>query len=196
MKKWNEKTKQRITAGGLTILGIGLIIGISMQLKMPANRPAETMVTIETETTMAVMIETEPDTETITQAVASEEAITEKENQETESMETEEKLIKEADTKPAAVQNIQPDVTKPATQADVNDPTQKPDGTKLESAPVPVPHEEVITPTEDPEQLQGGETNSSGQVYVPGFGWCTPSGGEGSYAADMYENGNKIGSMN
>lgn len=194
MKKWNEKTKQRITAGGLTVLGIGLIIGICMQLKVPANQPAETMATaLETDKSMAIIPEsTVP--ETSAEAVVSDTIILEKESQETESQEPE-RVAKE-NTVPDAVQDIQPDVTKPIPQGEPNDPTQKPDGTKVESAPVPVPHDEVITPTEEAGELQGGETNSNGQIYVPGFGWRTPSGGEGSYAADMYENGNKIGTMN
>ncbi len=34
------------------------------------------------------------------------------------------------------------------------------------------------------------------QVWVPGFGWVEDGGGNVyTYAADMYENGNKIGSM-
>lgn len=195
--KWNENTKRRALAGGLTILGICLVIGISVQLKVSASKPAETLAVVETEESIAIIPETtaqETIEETTTVEATMETTPTEAESQETEALETE-PVKKTAAAKPAAVQNIQPDITKPAPQADINDPAQMPDGTPVESAPVPVPHEEVVTPTEDEGQLQGGETNSSGQVYVPGFGWRTPTGGEGSYAADMYENGNKIGIM-
>lgn len=196
MKKWNEKTKHRAVAGGLTILGLGLIFGISMQLERPASKPAETAAVIETEESIAIIPETMvPETiKETTMEAATEAPSTEIESQETVAQETQ-AAKKQSVAKPAAVQEIQPDVTKPVPQADINDPTQKPDGTAVESAPVPVEHEEVVTPTEDSGQPQGGETNSEGQVYVPGFGWHTPSGGEGSYAADMYENGNKIGIM-
>ena len=36
-----------------------------------------------------------------------------------------------------------------------------------------------------------------GMMYVEGFGWVPyeGGGGEGTYADDMYENGNKIGIM-
>lgn len=194
MKKWNEKTKRWALAGGLTVLGAGLVLGIAMQLKAPANKPAETMAVMETKESIAVIPETMvQETVVETSAVATTEAVPE-ESSSREAMETE-PVKKETVPKPVAVQSIQPDITKPVPQADIYDPTLKPDGTQVESAPEPVPHEEVVIPTEDVGQPQGGETNSSGQIYVPGFGWLTPTGGEGSYAADMYENGNKIGIM-
>lgn len=191
--KWNENTNRRALAGGLMVLGICLVVGISVQLKASASKPAETLAVVETEESIAIIPETTAQVtieETTTVEATMETTPTEAESQETEPVK------KTAAAKPAAVQNIQPDITKPAPQADINDPAQMPDGTPVESAPVPVPHQEVVTPTEDEGQLQGGETNSSGQVYVPGFGWHTPSGGEGSYAADMYEDGHKIGIMN
>lgn len=81
----------------------------------------------------------------------------------------------------------------------LTDPTQKPDGTKQDTPPVPVDHEAVEKPSEpvaDPEQPQAGDT-SGNQIYVPGFGWVENHGGGGSGTAaeDMYENGNKIGIM-
>lgn len=196
MKKWNEKTKQRVLAGGLAILGVALLTGISMQLRVPASKPAETIALSDPDESIIVVPETtvqESTEETTASEVPTEETSTKAEN---ESQETRQDKKEAVSTKPAAVQNIQPDVTKPAPQVDINNPNQKPDGTLVESAPVPVPHEEVIIPTEDAGQPQGGEINDSGQVYVPGFGWQTPTGGEGSYAADMYEDGHKIGIMN
>lgn len=46
------------------------------------------------------------------------------------------------------------------------------------------------------EQPAAGNTNSAGQVYVPGFGWIE-SQGEGTIIHDetIYENGNKVGIM-
>ncbi|WRS29001.1 DUF6550 family protein (plasmid) [Oscillospiraceae bacterium MB08-C2-2] len=41
----------------------------------------------------------------------------------------------------------------------------------------------------------GPETNDKGQVWVPGFGWVTPSQGKGEAAEDMYQNGIKVGIM-
>lgn len=198
MKKWNENIKRRVLAGGLAILGICLVIGISMQLRGPGRKSAETMAASESEESVAVILESTTQKsaeETTTEAVAMETVAEEIESQAEETQAPPAVKKKSAAAKPAAAQNIQPNVTKPAPQTDINDPTHMPDGTPVESAPVSVPHEEVITPTEDEGQLQGGETNSDGQFYLPGFGWRTPTGGEGSYAADMYENGNKIGIM-
>ena len=51
---------------------------------------------------------------------------------------------------------------------------------------------ETTAATEPP----AGSTNSSGQVYVPGFGYVDNSGeNTGIKDDDMYENGNKIGIM-
>lgn len=98
-------------------------------------------------------------------------------------------------------QSIQPKPTKPEPPSKeiLTDPTQKPDGTKQDTPPVPVDHEAVEKPSEpvaDPEQPQAGDT-SGNQIYVPGFGWVENHGGGGSGTAaeDMYENGNKIGIM-
>ena len=60
---------------------------------------------------------------------------------------------------------------------------------------VPVPASAEPTPAvETPQptiELQPGD-----EVYIPGFGWVPYEGpNHREYAADMYENGNKIGSM-
>ena len=54
------------------------------------------------------------------------------------------------------------------------------------------------TPTVAPTETKpaAGSTNSSGQVYVPGFGYVENSGeNTGVQDNNMYENGNKIGEM-
>ena len=64
-----------------------------------------------------------------------------------------------------------------------------------QAEPLPVaemPQLETELPAPQPTiELQPGD-----EVYIPGFGWV-PYEGENhrEYAADMYENGNKIGSM-
>lgn len=73
---------------------------------------------------------------------------------------------------------------------------------KAETAePTPIhvtPVEETI---DDPEQESGPaptspDTPSDNLVYVEGFGWLESQGSNHvEYAEDMYENGNKIGSM-
>lgn len=109
------------------------------------------------------------------------------------------------DSRPAQTdqteQSIQPDVVKPEAPSEdvLTNPTQMPNGTKLETPPVPVEHEAVVAPAEPtpaPGEPQAGDTKN-GQIYIPGFGWVQNNGGGGSgtVAEDMYENGNKIGIM-
>lgn len=97
-------------------------------------------------------------------------------------------------------QKIQGDVPeKPTyTEEQLTDPTQKPNGEKVESSREEI--EEVIQEapiTETNSEPQGGD-KKDGQIYLPGFGWVKDEGGggEGTVAEDMYENGNKIGDMN
>ena len=64
---------------------------------------------------------------------------------------------------------------------------------ELGAVPVPAPAEPTPA-VETPQptiELQPGD-----EVYIPGFGWVPYEGpNHREYAADMYENGNKIGSM-
>ena len=67
-------------------------------------------------------------------------------------------------------------------------PTPEPEMAS-EATPKPVPDPTHKLPTAQP--MQSGD-----MVYVEGFGWIESQGPNYiEYAADMYENGNKIGSM-
>ena len=98
-------------------------------------------------------------------------------------------------------QKLQKEVERPETVPEeiLHDPTKKPNGEMVEGEPVPEEHAEGTRPEEPvvPEGTpQAGDT-SGGQIYIPGFGWVENQGGgaSGTTAGDMYENGNKIGSM-
>ena len=73
---------------------------------------------------------------------------------------------------------------------------------ELGAVPVPAPAEPTSVAempqleTELPAPQPTIELQPGDEVYIPGFGWV-PYEGENhrEYAADMYENGNKIGSM-
>ncbi len=55
------------------------------------------------------------------------------------------------------------------------------------------------TPPAEPKDTtpKGGDKNSSGQVYLPGFGWVTPSGSEGHSVGNQGDalSGEKVGIM-
>ena len=61
---------------------------------------------------------------------------------------------------------------------------------------VPVPPEQDAEPRQEPEPTPAPDSKPDNMVYVPGFGWIESQGpNHAEYAEDMYENGNKIGSM-
>ena len=84
------------------------------------------------------------------------------------------------------------DVVTTAERKKAETPRAEPDK-ELGAVPVPAPAEPMPA-VETPQptiELQPGD-----EVYIPGFGWVPYEGpNHREYAADMYENGNKIGSM-
>ena len=72
-------------------------------------------------------------------------------------------------------------------------PTQTPPASELQAIP-----EQNATPPQETEPAPASpDSTPDNMVYVPGFGWLENQGpNHCDYAADMYENGNKIGSMN
>lgn len=84
------------------------------------------------------------------------------------------------------------DVVTTAEKKNTETPRAEPDE-ELGAVPVPAPAEPTPA-VETPQptiELQPGD-----EVYIPGFGWVPYEGpNHREYAADMYENGNEIGSM-
>lgn len=198
--KLSEKTKKYLAIGGGAVICVGLIAAISLQFnKAPTGEDM-----LPEKNTGAAEIVVDPSS----LATSPEESRTEESkvivqpNAETAADST--KSSQPVDTRPAQTdqteQSIQPEVTKPAEPSEEvkKDATQKPDGTKVETPPVPVAHEEVVQPTEPepaPDQPKGGDVQG-GKTYLPGFGYIENSGlNQENYAEDMYENGNKIGNM-
>ena len=200
--KLTEKMKKNLAIFGGALIGIGLIAAIGMQFGpktsgedvLPGTGAAETELIVdpgdfEKKEEESKAVSREEESLVIHPGIG--------ENQETGTQ--------VVDSRPAqtdqTTQSIQPKPTRPElpSKESLTDPTQKPDGTKQDTHPVPVNHEVVEKPSEpvvDPEQPQAGDT-SGNQIYVPGFGWVENHGGGGSGTAaeDMYENGNKIGIM-
>lgn len=186
MNNINDKTKRRLIVASGLIISVLLIVLITNQLK---KEPTED----------AVLPNQSIETNDI---IVEKPVITEKEDEiiVPEIKIPEDEMIDNGAIDTGTEQTIQGDVEKPKdpTKEQLTDPTQKPNGEKVETQPEPVDHNKVEKPTETPksnDEPQGGDTNN-GKIYVPGFGWIEDVGeGEGTVAEDMYENGNKIGNM-
>lgn len=52
-------------------------------------------------------------------------------------------------------------------------------------------------PVNPPQGPQGGDTNSKGQIYLPGFGWVEDTSGQNTQSGtdNGLHNGNKVGEM-
>ena len=194
--KLTEKTKRYLAVGGGSMICIALIAVISLQFGktssgedvLPEETSAVTEIVVDSgivqteEAKADIEQDIKPETDRITDTI--------KETEET---------VHPVDSRPAQTdqteQSIQPDVIRPEAPSEdvLTNPTQMPDGTKVESPPVPVEHDAVVTPTEPAAKPD----TKNGQIYIPGFGWVQNNGGGGSgtVAEDMYENGNKIGIM-
>lgn len=189
--KLTEKKKKYLTVCGGIILCAGLMAAIAFQFRTeaPEDEAAETVEDAVTEIIVDPG-ESQPEESGGSELVAN------PGNDRTEADET----APPVDGRPAqtdeAEQSIQPDVEKPETPDGeaLTDPTVRPDGTPVEDAL------ETGGDEADPEtnisEPQAGDTEG-GQIYIPGFGWVDNQGGgsSGTSAGDMYENGNKIGSM-
>lgn len=193
--KMTEKTKKYLAVGSGAIICVALVATIALQFGK-ASSGEDKMVEKSSKTT-EIVVDPSKSSEKEETETSSVTVPPEKESGQS----TETKPL--VDNRPAQTdqseQSIQPEVTKPETPSEevLHDPTAKPDGTKVDTPPEPVQHEAVEQPKElpsEPSEPQGGDTKD-GQVYLPGFGWVTDTGGSGSTADDMYENGNKIGIM-
>lgn len=89
----------------------------------------------------------------------------------------------------------------PQTREDAQAPSEKPeviDGDAVENPERPPQYEPAFTdPEQKPEDPAGGNTNESGQIYVPGFGYVDPPGAaQGESAGSNGDWDKPIGDMN
>ncbi len=193
--KLSDRKKKRGIVTGISIMCIILVFAIVSRFK------TETL--IEAEATTAALVTT-TDTPTIsTLSVTGEETATSVTTQEVsvQPITSTEAEIQNMDTGDSSgiEQSIQPEVTKPAEPLEEakKDPTKTPSGEKVTTA-VQAKESEVQSTTA-PTQTSSSESqdNHEGEIYVPGFGCVEDNGGGVSQETieDMYENGNKIGSM-
>lgn len=104
-----------------------------------------------------------------------------------------------AETKPMTeVDRSFEEITKPTTEPPA--PAVKDEAALTDPAAPPEyePQQTTVTAAPEPkaDTPRHGETKD-GKIYINGFGWVKNEGGEvhGETAADMYQNGNKIGSF-
>lgn len=178
--KLDDKQKKWMIIGGAVIVCMILVLLIAGQFRSePATAVQETAQADQT-TVAEPMIE-------------SSEAVRETVKVETKAETT---AAPTKDQTDETVQQIQPEVTKPAKPKDEDrhDPTKKPNGetviptNPVVAVPQPIPETEppVVTepqpveqPTEPPTEAPTEATESApqeGMIYVPGFGWVNESG--------------------
>ena len=166
MKNMNEKTKKWLfIAGGLALSAV-LVVAITGQFRTPPIQDVD--IPPQSSSSQDVVVDT-PD-------------ITEKEDgitvppiqipQESESANGVDK---------GTEQTIQPNTSeKPNyTEEELKNPEQKPNGDKVTENDKLQDHDKVekpVTPPKTDNQPQGGDVNSKGETYLPGFGWIKNSG--------------------
>ena len=106
---------------------------------------------------------------------------------------TEKEMVEVPETEPTQEVAFQ----EPATPAPE---MEKQAEAEQESIPPAQPEPTQVPPTQpEPEptpEPEASDSNLEDMVYVEGFGWIESQGpNQVEYAEDMYENGNKIGSM-
>ena len=170
--KLTEKKKKYLAVCGGIIICAGLITAIAFQFRTesPEGEAAETAGDAVTE-----IVVNPSDSESQPEESGESELVVNPENDKTEADDT----APPVDSRPA--------------QTDETEQSIQPDGTPVEDVPETSGEAAPETSTSEP---QAGDTEG-GQIYIPGFGWVDNQGGgsSGTSAGDMYENGNKIGSM-
>ena len=165
MKNINEKVKKWLIISGGLVLSAVLLVAIMSQFKAPPINDLDL-----------------PDPNSTTQKVAVESPdMTEKENDiKVSPIEIEKEPNNANGVDKGIEQTIQPDPIKPEyTDEQLKNPDQKPNGEKVTEKDKPVEHNKVEKPNTPPKsdnEPQGGDVNSKGEIYLPGFGWIKNSG--------------------
>ena len=172
MKKLSEKNIRRLIIAGLGVVCVALVIAISSQFH--AEKPKDN--TAASSSTVSDEVNVKPESDKIT-------------NQTDATVPASEPSASSSQTAGSGVssgtkQTIQSDVSKPEAPKEI--PKPQGDTTNQSKAP-----------TYKLEDTEKKSVESKQQGGLPGFD-NVPDGGanQGSYAGDMYENGNKIGKMN
>lgn len=179
-----DKTKKWLAVAGLLAVCAVLVFGISRALYHEPDREAQVVERESEETELFVETETpEPAPAESTEA------------------ETEEPLVIETETG-TSVNDREQEIQETPEKTEAEKPSEPPalsEGTATDQPDTPPSYEEEKQEEPAPTENQMPKTGDikDGMMYVEGFGWVPyeGGGGEGIYADDMYENGNKIGIM-
>ena len=184
MKNMNDKTKKWLTVTGCLTLCAVLVVLIGQQFITP--KPVDNPLPPQSSEVSNVAVDPKvPDsTEKEKEVIVTPPDTTQPTN------------IDNGAVSNGTEQTIQGDATKPEyTEEQLKDPTQKPNGEKVTEPPKPVDHDKVEQPKDTPKPQEPSKPISGGNS-IPGFD-NVPDGGANTVinADDMYENGNKVGSM-
>ncbi len=172
MRKLSDKNKRRLTIAGLGIVCVALVIAIFSQFH--AEKPKDN--TAVSSSTVSDKVNVKPESSKTTDQT---DVTVPASKPSTESSQAAGNGVSSG-----AKQTIQSDVSKP--EAPKETPKPKGDTTNQNKAP-----------TYKPEDTEKKSVESKQQGGLPGFDNVQNGGAnQGSYAGDMYENGNKIGKMN
>lgn len=190
----SEKRKSKLLVAGLCVVCILLAGGIFWGLHRNGEKEEAVELAEETES-IPLVVETVEETESIT-VKESETEIEKMSETESEAMaETETETVEESSV---TVQKLQETPVKPETPKAEEKPQN------VENPQHSVPEETVSQESQPAEEIPPVNDNSApktgdikdGMMYIEGFGWVVYEGeGSGTYAGEIYENGNKIGSM-
>ncbi|WP_242968802.1 DUF6550 family protein [Marasmitruncus massiliensis] len=172
MKKLSDKNKRWLTIAGLGVMCVALVIAISSHFH--AEKPKDNMAV--SSPTVSDEVNVKPESDKIT-------------DQPDVTVPASEPSASSSQASGSGVssgtkQTIQSDVSKPEAPKE----TPKPQGDTTNQSKAPA---------YKPENTEKKSVENKQQGGLPGFD-NVPDGGanQGSYAGDMYENGNKIGKMN
>lgn len=198
-KDYNQKKKMAVM--GLSVLAVCLAGGLFYYVsKLGSNKPIVTTAQGEVETETEITVpEIIPETTIALPVESSTQAETETEEVETVLAESEKETTVVASTKTATnTTTKKTSEDKPKSPTEATPPAESPASAE-QTAAVENPdangqcQPETTAPATQP---QGGDTNSGGAVYVPGFGYVEPSGAVEGKTSDTDGDWNKqIGDM-
>lgn len=184
MKNMNAKTKKWLAVTGCLALCAVLVVMIGQQFKTP--KPVDNPIPPQSSEVSNVTVDPQA-----TDSAEKEKEVTVAPPDAVPPVSTDNGAVSSG-----TEQTIQGDMSKPEyTDEQLKDPAQKPNGEKVTEQDKPVEHDKVEKPKDTPKP-EAPSKPSGGGNSIPGFD-NVPDGGANTVinADDMYENGNKVGSM-